>query len=330
MKKALIVILLAILSCKTDKNNVAQKEIETEIVSKKSIEEIKYVIAKSGLIYRDKAKGKPLGKFELNSKLNVIEHTAIFQEIKDKDKIVKGEWVGVKLDKNRVVYVFDGFLSTTKQEYSNQIKKYLENGIWVLKEFKNSLYKDNDWSDVTLSNYDFVNIIFKDERIVIWSPYDTEEYSCSLNDKLIAYYYEPFDKRTDTIFEISKITASSLTIKIKNKKYDYFKVSREITENDLYNVVQEGSDNVLNEWFSGIYIFKDNDGKSEIKFNSDSKSIYMLYPFSGRFLAIDLGGYTYKIHRKEVNTYHLERVYYSPDADGYVFTEEKSTLTKVK
>ncbi len=330
LKKAFIIILLAILSCKTDKKNTTQKEIKTEIVSKKSIEEIKYVTAKSGLIYRDKAKGKALGKFELNSKLNVIEHTAIFQEIKDKDKIIKGEWVGVKLNKNSVVYVFDGFLSTTKQEYSNQIKKYLENGIWVLKEFKNQLYKANDWNDITLSGYDFVNIVFKDKRVVIWSPYDTEEYSCNLNDKLIAYYYEPFDNRTDTIFKITEITPSSLTIKIKNKKYEYFKVSREIKENDLYKVVQEGSDSVLNEWFSGNYIFKDNEGRSEIKFNPHGKSIYMLYPYSGRFLAIDLEGYTYKIHKKEVDTYHLEKVYYSSDADGYVFTEEKSTLTKVK
>ena len=331
MKRILLISLFIIIGCKTDEKTSIGKEDKTEIVYKKTIEEVKYVIAKSGLVYRDKVKGKPLGKFELNSKLNVIEHTFVFQEIRDENKIIKGEWVGVKLDKNKVVYVFDGFLSATKQKYSNQIKKYLENGIWVLKEFKDELYKKDNWSDVTLLDYDFVNIIFKDKNVITWSPYDTEEYRCSLNDKLIAYYYEPLDKRTDTIFKISKITPSLLTIKIKNKKYEYFKILRDVKGNDLYNTIQEGSCSVLNEWFSGKYIFKDNnDDQSEIKFKPGNRSLYMLYPYSGRFLAIDLEGHTYKIHKKVLNTYYLERVYYSYDADGYVFTEEKSTLTKIK
>ncbi|WP_034665311.1 hypothetical protein [Cellulophaga sp. E6(2014)] len=114
MKKALIIILLAIISCKTDKNNVAQKEIKAEIVSKKSIEEIKYVIAKSGLIYRDKAKGKPLGKFEFGDKLKIITNTNIKQFIFDDGYIVKGNWLGIEIN-NDTVYAFGGYLAKDKE-----------------------------------------------------------------------------------------------------------------------------------------------------------------------------------------------------------------------
>lgn len=329
LKKLFLILFFAIIGCKTDKKTSTQKEIKTEIISKKSIKEVKYVTAKSGLIYRDKPQGKYLGKLEFNRKISVIEYTNILQEIKNGDKTIRGEWVGVKLDKNKVVYVFNGFLADTNQEYSYKLsEKYLENGIWVLKDFKEKLYKVNNWNDITLSGYNFVNIIFKDNNVVTWSPYDTEEYRCSLN-KLVAYHYEPFDKRTDTIFKILKITPSSLTIEIENKEYEYFKILRKITKNDdFYKVVQEGSDAVLNKWFSGSYVFLSNNNKSEIVFKPNSKSIYMWYAYSGRFLAIDLEGNSYKIHKKEGNTYHLEEVYYSEEADGVVFTKKKAILEK--
>lgn len=106
MKKLLLISLLIIIGCKTDKKTSAQEGIKSEIAPEESIEEVKYVTAKSGLIYRDKPKGKYLGRFELNSRISVVEHTNIFQEIKDENETIKGEWVGVKLDENKVVYVF--------------------------------------------------------------------------------------------------------------------------------------------------------------------------------------------------------------------------------
>lgn len=69
-----------------------------------------YVAAKSGLNYRDKPNGKVLGKFPLNSYVNVIENTGITHQVKDGGKTIKGEWVGVEKDKD-TVYVFSGFLS---------------------------------------------------------------------------------------------------------------------------------------------------------------------------------------------------------------------------
>lgn len=74
-----------------------------------------YISARSGLNYRVKPKGKVLGKFLLNEKVEVVKHTTIFEEIKDGNKLIKGEWVGTQLGKD-TVYVFDAFLSTTKVE----------------------------------------------------------------------------------------------------------------------------------------------------------------------------------------------------------------------
>jgi hypothetical protein len=70
-----------------------------------------FVIAKSGLNYRDSPKGNILGKHPLNTNLKVIEYTKIVDQIKDEEKIVKGEWIGVEKDKD-TVYVFNGFLSS--------------------------------------------------------------------------------------------------------------------------------------------------------------------------------------------------------------------------
>lgn len=72
-----------------------------------------YVIAQSGLNYRESPKGKILGKFPFNFQLKVIERSKILDEIRDNAKVLKGEWFGVEhgLD---TVYVFSGFLSFNK------------------------------------------------------------------------------------------------------------------------------------------------------------------------------------------------------------------------
>ncbi len=108
MKKIIVLIVLSLLSCKQSKT----KEINT-LPLKDVVRETKYVNAKSGLNYRNHPNGKVLGKFPNNVELNVIKSTNIFEEIKDEKKIIKGEWVGVTF-KNDTVYVFDAFLSPTK------------------------------------------------------------------------------------------------------------------------------------------------------------------------------------------------------------------------
>ncbi len=70
-----------------------------------------FVIAKSGLNYRASPKGTILGKYPLNTQLKVIEYTKITDQVKDTEKTITGEWVGIEKDKD-TVYVFNGFLSS--------------------------------------------------------------------------------------------------------------------------------------------------------------------------------------------------------------------------
>lgn len=89
-----------------------------------------YVSAKSGLNYRASPKGTLLGKYPVNTKVTVIEHTKIVEEITDEGKVIKGEWVGIQ-NKQDTVYVFSAFLSPEPVElhlkiynlspYENQI-----------------------------------------------------------------------------------------------------------------------------------------------------------------------------------------------------------------
>ena len=74
------------------------------------------MIAKSGLNYRKKPKGKIIGKFEFGEQVEIKKRTDIFQNISDKGKQIKGEWLGV-VTKNQpdIKYVFDGFLANKKE-----------------------------------------------------------------------------------------------------------------------------------------------------------------------------------------------------------------------
>lgn len=139
MKTYLQLILLSIIflafTCKEStteqKTNKTKKQIELNKTKdsvvkekKKAIPkhyEHKFVIARSGLNYRDSPKGNVLGKFPLNTQLKIIEYTKIPEQIKDSEKVIKGEWVGVEKDLD-TVYVFNGFLS--HNHLTSDIKLY--------------------------------------------------------------------------------------------------------------------------------------------------------------------------------------------------------------
>ncbi|SEA01313.1 SH3 domain-containing protein [Bizionia paragorgiae] len=74
------------------------------------LQEYYYVSAASGLNYRATPKGTILGKFDQNTKVYVVEHTAIKEDLIDGVMVITGEWVGVK-HQNAIVYVFSGYLS---------------------------------------------------------------------------------------------------------------------------------------------------------------------------------------------------------------------------
>lgn len=96
------------------KSEITQAPIEISTV---------YVTAESGLIYRKKpdVNSKKLGKFELGSKLSVIEKTGVNLEVRDNQKTINGEWIKVisKRSKWHSGYVFDGFvIDSTKADFS--------------------------------------------------------------------------------------------------------------------------------------------------------------------------------------------------------------------
>jgi len=113
------IILVLLFSCKTDltpKKNIDSTTLKKTNKISEVNNNIKYVIAKSGLNYRKKPKGQIIGKFEFGEQLEIIEKTNIFQNILDEGKQIKGEWLGV-VTKNQpdIKYVFDGFLANKKE-----------------------------------------------------------------------------------------------------------------------------------------------------------------------------------------------------------------------
>ncbi len=140
-----IIILLLLFSCKDKKTEVEQTQISIEndsLTIEKIIDSVKptikskqqiiknakeigivYVTAESGLTYRTRPdiNSEKLGKFELGSKLSVIQKTGIELKIKDEHKNIKGEWIKVasKRYKWHKGYVFSGFvIDSTKADFS--------------------------------------------------------------------------------------------------------------------------------------------------------------------------------------------------------------------
>ncbi|WP_299899811.1 hypothetical protein [uncultured Aquimarina sp.] len=150
MKQFFICILLfQLLSCKTDSNtssNIKNESKTTADNSSVNNTEIRYVIARSGLNYRKTPKGKILGKFEFGQKLQIVEHTNIFDEIVDENKHISGEWVGVQIEKESdVKYVFDGFI-TKKKEFDhigNNIENLIPYGYEIEYKTEGDLNGDN-------------------------------------------------------------------------------------------------------------------------------------------------------------------------------------------
>lgn len=100
------------LSCTTTKKETSKTKPQLK-KNELPKSEYKFVNAPSGLNYRSEPKGNILGKFENNFQVNVVKHTAIFENLKDGKKQLTGEWVAVNF-KNDTVYVFDAFLSSYK------------------------------------------------------------------------------------------------------------------------------------------------------------------------------------------------------------------------
>lgn len=85
----------------------------------------RYVNASSGLNFRDAPDGNILGKFPLNTRVQLLENTGITMELIDAGATIKGTWVKVIVHQSSG-YVFSGFLSedfieTVYQDYMNDL-----------------------------------------------------------------------------------------------------------------------------------------------------------------------------------------------------------------
>lgn len=135
-----LLILLTLFSCNQQSPKTKVDTIKEQVETKKQLEANESIIAKnqdtisidsfgtlqrtvaphhyeylfvsvmSGIDYRESPKGKVLGRFPVNTRLNIIEYTKILDEIIHEKNTVKGEWLGIENEKD-TVYVFGGFLS---------------------------------------------------------------------------------------------------------------------------------------------------------------------------------------------------------------------------
>ena len=227
----LIFIVLNLCSCKdttpTKEVDSAEKQVEaikastkhkTELkkdkttISKQPIAkkhyEIYYVSAKSGLNYRQSPKGAVLGKFPLNTKLAVIDYPKIEDQIKDGNKIIKGEWFGVEKELD-TVYVFNAFLSL---DYTHS----------DLKIYRASPYdKENDGRHRTgflnLSESFFTNDYYKDgkENTILSKPLSKD--TIRLNSKQRKTFLKRLKiSESDTIYIYEINSGNISTFKVKD------------------------------------------------------------------------------------------------------------------
>ncbi len=213
-----------------------------------------YVIAISGLNYRATPKGKVLGKFPLNTKVEIVERTGIFQEIKDEGQLKKGEWVGVKKEQTRV-YVFDAFLANKKYtppfniyNFNSYEKKPKSIGFIVLTDsFPWSYDDDNFVDDAYLGENDIVR------------------------HKLSSTYRARFlkglkIKETDKVFIFNYVLDTILTLKVKELSLlaepNPYGSNKPISSSDYligFDLEKKLGNNKVRDYYSSfVYVGKEN------------------------------------------------------------------------
>ncbi len=314
MKKIILLLLILTFSCKENK----QKK---ENIIKEEPKEIKYVTAKSGLIFRDKPKGKRLGKFEFNEKLIITEHTNVFQEIKNDNKILKDEWVGTKFN-DKTVYVFGGFLSTKKTKITLELVKYfMGNKVWLSQDFMETFEKTKSISSsLNYKQLRYTEIAYyaKENRLYVNSV--MEPNPCIINSSLIVggLFWEDEAK-------ITQINNKTLTFKCKNDYYIYIKTNIDKPTDEYYRFDNYATDNFIHKIMKGKYIFKTEKGSKNI---TDKEFLY--HSYSANEIRID--GHIYQIDNIKNNTFYLEEIKFADNdemEEEPIPTGKKATLTKI-
>jgi len=279
MKKGilLILIIISIFSCKDKKNDIPKENIKTEIT--KPIQEIKYVTAKSGLIYRDNPKGKKLGKFEFNEAVIISKHTNIFQDIKNGNETIKGEWLSSYINKKEVFF-FSGFLSNSKSKITlDDVKNFMGNYVWISQDFKNILEKTKSYKK---SFYYGFSLDLKYKK-----PDMLEGNLLKAQDDVLYSIKSLLTSETTKIIDINNTT---LTIRNKNKNHVFIKNKN------------NNADDIFEDWFKGDYLFKDENTQKKYT----SKEIVYTSELGIDFMYIN--NYTYKIDKIKENIYYLSQI----------------------
>lgn len=325
MKKIILsLIVILIFGCEDKKGDKSDKKVEIQISN--PAKEIRYINAKSGLIYRDKPKGEKLGKIEFNNQITIIEHTNIFQEIKNGNKKIKGEWVGTNLG-NKNVYVFDGFLSDTKSEITPELIKYFmgDEILWLSKEFKTILEETKLIQDAYGKSEFYSDIVY--------TEFDNNPgLICNQNSMEPTHFAIDFslNSNTDNKVKIIDINQNALTVEKGNKEYIFFKSNTKIiSESGYWNGGgTTASEEYTNEWleenFQGRFIFKS--GNESKIYNS--KNIHYYYDFfSGDVVKIN--NRIYSIDKLTQKTYYLSEIAFDEmDEIEMKETGKTATLTK--
>ncbi|MGJ8684394.1 MAG: SH3 domain-containing protein [Nonlabens sp.] len=167
----------------------------------------KYVNAPSGLNFRDVPDGEVLGKFPLNTRVEIIESTGFIKTIEDNGKRIQGNWVKVGVHK-AIGYVFDGFLSDDYVDVAH--KEYV-----------------NDLSIMTVNGYEI-----GDHDIAAFISL-TDGYWNNRFPKVLAEYENENNKNQDS---------KELVYYLKGKERTQFLSNREIKETDnlyIYNYLND-------------------------------------------------------------------------------------------
>ncbi|WP_121667385.1 hypothetical protein [Mesonia aquimarina] len=274
-------ILLLTFGCKEKTSGQQTTGTEEQVEQKKSFEqpkdsiekkekvqpthyEHKYVIAKSGLNYRDSPDGKVLGKFPLNTSLRLVEYTKITDTINDAGKLIVGKWVGVQSQmlsskEKDTVYVFNGFLSNSFVQ--SDIKLY----------YASSFYKEKDGKTRTAflnlsETYfeDAYNQIGNKNRNSIFTESDLEKDTIKLNksqrkkflkysnisesDKVFVYLISSDKIQTYNVNDLPVIACMNPygpSSDYRNDEFDYmfgFDLGKNISNRDE-NLVYVGKEN---------------------------------------------------------------------------------------
>jgi hypothetical protein len=281
------------------------KKVETK--TSRPTQEIKYITAKSGLIYRDKPKGKRLGKFEFNEKIINTEHSYIFQEIKMGNENVKDKWLDKEVD-NKSIYVFASSIPDTEIKITSEdIKRFMGNYVWISQDFKNVLEETKLLSKA--SNYGgFVNLFYWENNLYCHTKY-------SENDET----YDPS--------RIIEINNKNLKLKYEQKIFAFEKTNIRVDyDGFLFNPPIKCTDQVFGEWFSGNYLFKNENGTKT--YNSKFINYYLFWEDD----IIEISSKKYEIDKVVGNTYYLSEIEFVGEEGDETIEQkgEKATLTKIK